>query len=423
MQYSVTKMTRRQIIKLIRHGKLNPNPLGQRPTIPSRTKPIAIINAMIDGYFTGAMVFRDIREDEEAQKMYPGYEYLVIDAGNRCRALVSFDGNKIASKYGTISEIDADAFLDVEETVISYNCTAAEATQIFRTINTVTEVNEMEMIMANEDSQVATFIRKQTQAYQEYKNVPHPLFDWKIKRNTEDLRVPLNFSRNAINPRREWDELVAVLLVKCLNGQKNVDAGYPVISNLVEEDEVLSKTVMANVRTALDAATKSLKFARNNRYSKVTFGAFQLVYFELMGQGARIINFDEFSRLLWKANAIIDKKSKELDIPISSDKKAFGDGSKQSKLAKEYIEIMGDLTGVVNFSPRSASLKEKHEDLALKGFMSADGEVLEYSDAEWSHIVPHAEGGTEATMERKDINHLNLTMEEQMLILQRRSAA
>ena len=84
---------------------------------------------------------------------------------------------------------------------------------------------------------------------------------------------------------------------------------------------------------------------------------------------------------------------------------------------------MGDLTGVVNFSPRSASLKEKHEDLALKGFMSADGEVLEYSDAEWSHIVPHAEGGTEATMERKDINHLNLTMEEQMLILQRRSAA
>ncbi len=420
MNYLVTKMTRRQIIKLIRHGKLNPNPLGQRNAVPSRTKPIGIINAMIEGYFTGAMVFRDIREDEEAKKVYPNYDFLVIDAGHRCRALVSFDDNKIVSKYGKISEIDADSFLDTEETVISYKCTAAEATQIFRTINTVTEVNEMEMIMANEDSQVATFIRKQTQAYQEYKNQAHPLFGWKIKRGTEDLRVPLNFSDNGLNPRRAWDELVAVLLVKCLNGQRNVDAGYPVISALVEEDEVLSKTVMANVKTALDAAKKTLKFARNNRYSKVTFGAFQMVYFELLGQGARIIDFDEFSRLLWKANATLDKKYKDLDVPISSVKKGFGDGAKQSKLANEYLDLMGDLTGVVNFSARSASMNEKYNDLALKGFMSADGEVLEYSDAEWSHTVPHAEGGTEATMERKSINHLNLTMEEQMLILQRR---
>lgn len=422
MNYIVKKMTRRQIIKLIRHGKLNPNPIGQRPPVPSRTKSTAIINAMIEGYFTGSMIIRDIREDEEAKKVYPGHDYIVIDGGHRCRALVSFDDNRVASKYGTISEINSDAFLDVEETLISYKCTAAEATQIFRTINTVTEVNEMEMIMANEDSQVATFIRKYTKAYQEYNNVQHPLFDSKIKRGTEDLRVAVNFTETGLNPRRSWDEFVAVLLIKCINGQKNVDAGYPVISKLVEEDEVLSKAVMANVKTALDAAKKSLKFARNNRYSKVTFGAFQLVYFELMGQRARIINFDEFSRLLWKANAIIDKKYRERDIPISSSKKAFGDGAKQSRLAKEYLEVMGDLTGVVNFSPRSASLKEKHEDLALKGFISADGEVLEYSDAEWSHIVPHAEGGTEATMERKSINHLNLTMEEQMLILKRRDA-
>jgi hypothetical protein len=429
MNYSVTKMTRRQIIKLIRHGKLNPNPLGQRDAVPSRTKPIGIINAMIEGYFTGAMVFRDIREDEEAKMFYPNYDFLVIDAGHRCRALVSFDDNRIVSKYGKISEIDADSFLDTEETVISYKCTAAEATQIFRTINTVTEVNEMEMIMANEDSQVATFIRKQTRAYQEYKNQAHPLFGWKIKRGTEDLRVPLNFSGNGLNPRRAWDELVAVLLVKCLNGQKNVDAGYPVISALVEEDEPLSKTVMANVKTALDAAKKTLKFARDKRYSKVTFGAFQLVYFELLGQGARIIDFGEFSRLFWKANAILDRKYRDMDAHVSSSKKGyvissvkkgFGDGAEQSKLAKQYLDVMGDLTGVVNFSARSASMNEKYNDLALKGFMSADGEVLEYSDAEWSHTVPHAEGGTEATMERKSINRLNPTMAEQMLILQGR---
>jgi hypothetical protein len=80
-----------------------------------------------------------------------------------------------------------------------------------------------------------------------------------------------------------------------------------------------------------------------------------------------------------------------------------------------------DLAGIVNFSARSASLNEKYNDLALKGFLSADGGILEYDDAEWSHITPHADGGTEATMERKEINHLNLTMEEQMLILQMRN--
>jgi hypothetical protein len=202
---------------------------------------------------------------------------------------------------------------------------------------------------------------------------------------------------------------------------KNVDAGYPVIGKLVDEDLPLSETAKSKVKATLDAALKSLKCAKSKKFSKVTFGVFQLVYFELMGQGARIIDFDEFSRRLWAANAKLDAKYANNDNSIKSVKKAFGKGNVQSTLAKEYIEEMGDLTSVVNFSTRSASLNEKYNDLALKGFLSADGDILEYDDAEWSHITPHADGGTEATMERKEINHLNLTMEEQMLILQMRN--
>lgn len=420
MKKTVVNMTRRNIIRLMRHGKLNPNPIGQRPPIPSKKKPVGIINAMLDGYYTGSIILRDIREDAEGQKTYPNQEYLVIDGGNRTRTLRAFEENTLVSKYGTISEINSDEFLDQEEVVVLYECTAAEATQIFRIVNTVTEVNEIEMIMANEDSQVAKFIRTLTQMYPEYKNTVHDLFQWRIKQGTTDLRVPVNFSSQHVNARREWDELVGVVLVKCLNGMKNVDAGYPVIGKLVDDDLPLSENVKSKVKATLDAALKSLKFAKSKKFSKVTFGAFQLVYFELMSQGARIINFDEFSRRLWAANAKLDQKYANSDDSIMSAKKAFGRGDVQSALAQEYLAEMGDLEGVVNFSARTASLNEKYNDLALKGFLSADGEVLEYEDAEWSHIVPHAEGGTTATMERKEINHLNLTMEEQMMILQMR---
>ena len=420
-------MTRSEITNLIRTGKLHPNPIGQRPAVPSITKPIEIINAMLDGFFTGAILIRDIRPSDDvdpkfwkaARKKYPGRDFLVIDGGHRSRALRDFEENKIVSQYGKINQIDdkeVNDFFDTQETVVIFRCTSKQATKIFRTINTVTHVNEMEKIMANEDSEVSDYIRRNTASYAEYKNQPHELFSVKIKRGTDNLVVPSNFSQQNINPRREWDELVAVVLVKCLAGMKNVDAGYSVIETLVDEDEPLSDSVKKKVKTTLSDALKVLKFAKKSSYTKVSFGVFQLVYFEIMGQGGRIIDFDKFSRLLWAANAKLDRKYDDSSFSIMSVKKAFAKGAEQSALAKEYIKEMGDLEDVVNFSPRTASLTQKYNELAEKGFVDADGNILEMKDAEWSHLIPHAEGGTEATMERKSLNHINLTLEEQLLI-------
>jgi len=427
MTHTTELMNRREITNLIRTGKLHPNPIGQRLAVPSMTKPIEIINAMLDGFFTGAILIRDIRPSDDvdpkfwkaARKKYPGRDFLVIDGGHRSRALRNFEENKIVSQYGKINQIDdkeANDFFDTKETVIIFRCTSKQATQIFRTINTVTHVNEMEKIMANEDSEVSEYIRKNTTSYAEYRNQPHELFSVRIKQGTNDLIIPSNFSQQNINPRREWDELVAVVLVKCLAGMKNVDAGYSVIEKLVDEDEPLSQTVQKKVRTTLDDALKVLKFAKKSKYSKASFGVFQLVYFEIMGQGGRIIDFDKFSRLLWAANATIDRKYDKDGSSIMSKKKAFAKGGEQSTLAKEYIEEMGDLEGVVNFSPRTVSYSQKYNELAEKGFVDVDGNILEMKDAEWSHLEPHAEGGTEATMERKSLNHINLTLEEQLLI-------
>ena len=64
MKNTKINMTRRNIIQMMRHGKLNPNPIGQRPPIPSKKKPVEIINSMLDGYFTGSVILRDIRNDD-----------------------------------------------------------------------------------------------------------------------------------------------------------------------------------------------------------------------------------------------------------------------------------------------------------------------------------------------------------------------
>ena len=432
--YKINKMThtthlktRREITNLIRTEKLHPNPIGQRPAVPSITKPIEIINAMLDGFFTGAILIRDIRPSDDvdpkfwkaARKKYPGRDFLVIDGGHRSRALRDFEENKIVSQYGKINQIDdkeANDFFKTEETVIIFRCTSKQATQIFRTINTVTYVNEMEKIMANEDSETSEYIRKNTASYAEYRNQPHELFSVKIKQGTNDLIIPSYFSQQNINPRREWDELVAVVLVKCLAGMKNVDAGYSVIENLVDEDEPLSQTVQKKVKTTLDDALKVLKFAKKTKYSKVSFGVFQLVYFEIMGQGGRIIDFNKFSRLLWTANATIDRKYDKEGSSIMSNKKAFAKGEVQSALAKEYIEEMGDLEGVVNFSPRTATYDQQYKKLAERGFVDADGNVLEMKNAEFLHLTPHSEGGTEGIVERKSLNHIIPTYEEALML-------
>ena len=192
----------------------------------------------------------------------------------------------------------------------------------------------------------------------------------------------------------------------------NVAAQIP--AGDVDEDEPLSESVKKKVKTTLDDALKVLKFAKKSKYSKVSFGVFQLVYFEIMAKGGRIIDFDKFSRLLWTANAKLDRKYDDSSFSIMSVKKAFAKGAEQSELAKEYIKEMGDLEGVVNFSPRTASLTQKYNELAEKGFLDADGNVLEMKDAEWSHLIPHAEGGTEAIMERKSLNHIIPTYDQLM---------
>ena len=82
MQYEVKVMSAQEIVDLLNTGKLNPDPIAQRPAVSSGVKKsVAIIRALMNGYGCGMLTLRDIRNDPIAQAIY-GCDYLVVDGGH-----------------------------------------------------------------------------------------------------------------------------------------------------------------------------------------------------------------------------------------------------------------------------------------------------------------------------------------------------
>ena len=84
----VKEYSAQTIVQWLSEGMLNPDPIGQRPpTSSGPKKSIGIIASMLDGYGMGMITIRDISDDDFLRALY-GCDYLVIDGGHRCRALL-----------------------------------------------------------------------------------------------------------------------------------------------------------------------------------------------------------------------------------------------------------------------------------------------------------------------------------------------
>ena len=179
VEYS--KMSAQDIIGKTLCGKINPDPIAQRPPVTSgSSKSERIVESLISGYGIGMLTLRDIRVDADMQKIYPGVEYLVIDGGHRVRALKDFYTGRFAIKqpdghkyiFNQLDWLDFNSF-EIPCTIVT--CSSIEATIMFRNINTTTLVNFMEMVMSNEVSEICKQDRSRVKYYKEYNNSIHPL--------------------------------------------------------------------------------------------------------------------------------------------------------------------------------------------------------------------------------------------------------
>jgi len=400
------------------NGKINPNPIGQRPPVSEGwAKSKGIIESLLKGYSIGLITLRDIRKDTDNQKVYKGTDYLVIDGGHRIRALRDFSMNKFdvnGLRFVDLPDDAQKAFLEIVISVDAYTANNKQATEIFRRLNTVTPVNQMEMIMSNDTSNFAKEIRSRVAFYIEYENKVHPLFDT-VSTNGKPPK-PLNWNTDK-NPRRKWDEYVAVAAAKVI-GNGNVNAGLDIIEEMVEQDTPISSKQLKKVDKFLDD-TFEVKKSVNKKWNADTFAAFQVVWFGILElTDFKIKTPNEFAEEFYKAhstltgNVVNDFDTKFVEFKMSETKKEiktvkefarraiknFANSTQQKEVAKLYLKLMRMDTENAFITKldrvRTVSRDEKFKMLTNQKFKCAiDGLKLGIDDAIFGHDTPWSKGG------------------------------
>ena len=405
-QLEYRKLNAMELYLMLDSGDLNPDPIGQRPpTSSGPKKSIGIIKSLIEEFGIGMITVRDISNDPIAQAIY-GCKYLVIDGGHRCRAIMQYFKGKITvngERYldSDIDLKDYDIMLDIRE------CTAAESCILFRNINTTTPTNFMEMIMSDEESLNCKFIRTQTSYVKEYGNEVHPLFKHHI--DGQGNQKIDHWDNNHINPRRKWDEYVAIACIRAA-ARGNVDAGQPAIEELSTAPEISSR-VKKEVDRFLLACADHRKF-RQNAMNADVMGAFTLFYFGIMGEfkSSFRINSKRFYKDFMQAHFILTgKKDKTLETEtiltpddeevfvkeyVRKNIKNFANGLDQDFTYTLYMSQIRNLDVTKIDEKRTETKNNKEEMLALQGYKDAlTGKELDLNSSAYSHDVAHSLGG------------------------------
>jgi hypothetical protein len=400
------------LIQLTISGKLNPDPIGQRPpTSQGYSKSEEIIKSLLSGVGIGMVTLRDISADEEMQKIYPGVHYLVIDGGHRIRALVKFYENKFPVNKKKFKELNVDLGQFMIPLDIT-TCSSKEAIEKFRNLNQSTLVNDIEMLMCDDQSEICRVVRSITRYYPEYKNEPHELFETYFDKNGEESS---RYFDMAPNDRRKWDEYAFIALIKS-HGGGNVSAGlkrmYEVVDHEYEGNNFLNKNGIKTAERFFDDVLAFAKERKPYRLNNDIFAALQCIWFALYekNKNFKIADMHSFYESFMAAYTLLTGKTdtsyndKTIDFGgeillikefARTSRKNYANSAEQKKFAELFFEELGGEFGVVfRDSKRSLTTSEREEKLALQGYKCAiDGEPLRLEDSVWGHDTAWAQGG------------------------------
>lgn len=436
------------LLDMIGDNQINANPIGQRPPTSSPKKTLVVSREIIEtifrGYSIGSIILRNIINDGKARDIYNKmFKYLVIDGGHRIRAIQLFKDDKFKVFGYTYSE-HLDNYLnypgechpgfihflkEYKVLVEIYECSEKQAGELFKSRNKSTPVNDMEMIMSNETSYVARKIRSMVSRYKEYKNSIHNIFI-EVKKNDGEEKP--KYWSSEFNPRRKWDEYVAVIALKVI-GRSNVSSKYSDIDEYVNQSSLIMEqgsyeeveehvksvdSVFKSVEKFFDGFLEVIKHSKRGTINGHFFGAYQAVYFRLLetcessGNLLKIGDVKGFakrfsqyhSKLAGNTQNQYDddlrtfKFSGKYDSVKSFCRKngiAFASPEKQNDTADVYIQEAGLERFVTKLDKRrTVSKKTKREMLADQdGLCFIDGLPLELEDAIFGHDTPWSEGG------------------------------
>ena len=431
ISHVIREKSLQEVLNEVTVGTINPDPIGQRPPVQSGWKKSqGIIDSILRGFSVGTITVRDIENDLKNQEVYQGVNWLVLDGGNRIRAIRDFMRGRFATlKCEDLPELSNKTFLQLseeyrlklEETVLQftvYTCSDSEGTQIFRRLNTVTPVNQIEMIMANDTSTPAKIIRSAVKSYKEYGyNKINPLFELTTKSDGSTKAVHW---ATDVNPRRKWDEYVGIALLKSISGG-NFDAGLQRIEKMVDEDWDISKSNLDTANRFLqDVKLIMDEMGSKKKLNSDTFAALQLVWFGLLEKNKvfKIEDYNTFAKEFFKAHReLTGTNPSELDertFKFNSGSrenprtlteivrkfarraiKNFANPAEQHEASRLYLTLMNIDDAILNPQEiRSADAQTRFDKLVEQNYRCAiDGEPLNFDDAVWGHDTAWRHGG------------------------------
>jgi|MesohylFT_1024984.scaffolds.fasta_scaffold13946_1 hypothetical protein len=424
-------------------SRLNPNPVGQRaPTNDGfqNSKNEGIIESILCGYGVDTIYIRDItvyQSEHSIRKLYNNDGYLTIDGGHRCRALrwfienkfyITIDGNKFF--FRDLPRDILEKFMQATVALKYIVCTSTQAHKWFLMINKMTQTNQIESIMADDESDVTRFIRTMTWHVPEYRNSEqiHPIFRV-YSSNKSDYTTDI---WSKANLRGSFYYHAFITLAKAI-GNGNVDAGETAWKTIVADDyagKPITKNAIEIWNKFFDDLLKFQKIVPSKKgLDDDSFGFFSCFWFHLQnkyGKNFRL-DMDTLAPLLNRSKTLltakngtrnndyddtivkdVDGESEYLKPLMRSYVKAFAYGNKQA-FAGEYIlseverQADNDTGIIVMDTKRSLSLKDKEALFAAqmgKCWLDYNGHPCKSSDKKLTidscvlaHDTPYAYGG------------------------------
>lgn len=396
-------------------GLIIHDPVGQRPPVTQKSdKSIQIIESLLTYLGIGTLILRDIRNEPEMQKLYPGAEYIVIDGGHRLRALLRYFNDKLrvfGSFYSMQEKFDLK---DYKVWCDIRTCTSAQASKIYAAVNRASPQNTWELLMSNEESQNARFIREITMAVKEYGNQPKEIFSV----DTDEFDISsgryIKMSKGP-NAGRKWDSLMLMFTVSLIKSfddrvlQEDVD-------DFVNKDEPFTNAVKKAVYKFCDDLHKIALVKPNKRITIQEIDGFMTMWIYWYHKESKDFKITDYKRFYkdWKKtySALTGNRYSEYDnetIVSKADgnirflvkdfwkkkmKNRYAPAVTKYQLAEIFMKDFDQSHIVFRDNKRSLSSNDKEDLLAAQDFRCAiDGKPLEIDDAVFAHDTPWSQGG------------------------------
>ena len=411
-------------IRELRDMNIDTQPVGQRLPVASlkngESKSQSIIRTIFEGVQIGLITVMKLNRKARRKLMSnkSDFDYESIDGGHRKRAILAYLNNEFAVNGKLFRQLDKEEqeqFLDLKLSFCYYEYLENAAKgRIFRTLNTTTDVNFIEMCNSYGDIAIANLIRQTSRLVPQINNSFHELFGFTIgSKDTPNYKY-LNFD----NDRLRIDHMVARICYRyytsggeLLGGSSDDDIESMYMDTSIDIDQT------ERLKTKLDTHFDFLRLMAD--YRKIKYGkglsqhdfkVLSYLYFYILDNYGSVNLKDpqKFYEKFAAANGkLLNKTGEYKDIPhtvsgytvpVMYSKYIGAPGhTGMIKMALQYlIKELGDIESFLDIrhTKRSFNTMEKETKLAEQKFVCAvDRQELNMSDAHAAHIIAHSNGG------------------------------